>query len=243
MTTVHGIVIHGRYRYAAFYRLTDLPLPTTPRHLQEWRRLPLRSRRGQDMGQDSAHGTCRQAGAVTRPRLWASANGRRNWRGARSEDPETPPSRLAGPGEATRPRVNRHEWTCWAAECRSRTYCVPSWPCVHSFFKVTCLFSPKASQELRAVSWRIAPKLDASYTACSLLERWPGEHVGRRPEHRHDTEGSETRDLSRARLGRPPAAPAHVFARGLEEEKREHEEIERRDVDDAVGVEELAWLG
>ena len=86
-------------------------------------------------------------------------------------------------------------------------------------------------------------KLDASYTACSLLERWPGEHVGRRPEHRHDTEGSETRDLSRARLGRPPAAPAHVFARGLEEEKREHEEIERRDVDDAVGVEELAWLG
>ena len=111
MTTVHGIVIHGRYRYAAFYRLTDLPLPTTPRHLQEWRRLPLRSRRGQDMGQDSAHGTCRQAGAVTRPRLWASANGRRNWRGARSEDPETPPSRLAGPGEATRPRVNRHEWT------------------------------------------------------------------------------------------------------------------------------------
>ena len=134
MTTVHGIVIHGRYRYAAFYRLTDLPLPTTPRHLQEWRRLPLRSRRGQDMGQDSAHGTCRQAGAVTRPRLWASANGRRNWRGARSEDPETPPSRLAGPGEATRPRVNRHEWTCWAAECRSRTYCVPSWPCVHSFY-------------------------------------------------------------------------------------------------------------
>ena len=42
MTTVHGILIHGRYRYAAFYRLTDLPLPTTPRHLQEWRRLPLR---------------------------------------------------------------------------------------------------------------------------------------------------------------------------------------------------------
>ena len=113
----------------------------------------------------------------------------------------------------------------------------------NSRFKVTCLFSPKASQELRAVSWRVAPKLDASYTACSLLERWPGEHVGRRPEHRHDTEGSETRDLSRARLGRPPAAPAHVFARGLEEEKREHEEIERRDVDDAVGVEELAWLG
>lgn len=135
MTTVHGIVIHGRYRYAAFYRLTDLPLPTTPRHLQEWRRLSLRSRRGQDMGQDSAHGTCRQAGAVTRPRLWASANGRRNWRGARSEDPETPPSRLAGPGEATRPRVNRHEWTCWAAECRSRTYlCAELAVRTHSFY-------------------------------------------------------------------------------------------------------------
>ena len=106
-----------------------------------------------------------------------------------------------------------------------------------------CLFSPKASQELRLRSVADCAKLDAPYTACSLLERWPGEHVGRRPEHRHHAEGSETRDLSRARLGRPPAAPAHVLARGLEEEEREHEEIERRDVDDAVGVEELAWLG
>lgn len=86
--------------------------------MQIWRRLPLRPRRGQDRGQDSAHGTFG-------PRLRANANGHRNGRGGRGEDPEAPPSRaLAGPGlrpgvkRPGRERVNR---TCWAEDWTSPT--------------------------------------------------------------------------------------------------------------------------
>ena len=105
--------------------------------MQEWRRLPLRPRRGQDRGQDSAHGACRQAGAVTRPGLRASAYGRRDGRGGRGEDPEAPPSRLAGPGEGwitgwiltdreSKDRQERMNMLACRVQVPCRQYYVPS---------------------------------------------------------------------------------------------------------------------
>lgn len=140
------------------------------RHLQIWRRLPLRPRRGQDRGQDSAHGTFG-------PRLRANANGHRNGRGGRGEDPEAPPSRaLAGPGlrpgvkRPGRERVNR---TCWAEDWTSPTVSI-----VCRVFLIgivaqrTLVLYPHARRDMCGHGCRVCISMD-------------GDGVGHNYGHRH----------------------------------------------------------